>query len=281
MTLPLLSMLVALTLGLLVGSFSNVLIWRLPRRENINFPPSHCPVCAHRIGARDLIPVLSWLALRGRCRSCSTPISARYPLVELFSGAGYLLLAWRFPPYGALSSLHLVSLCLLLTLLVASVMIAADHDRLPLRLPATGAGLLLLLLAATESLLSGGLAGRPSLLPFQVAAVGAVATGAALLVLTAVWTAVQGGWRGVRLNPRGAAVQGLLSAALIGALVGAVLGTEDGMITVGLTAVVQLCRSVTARQSASGATAFWPSALPVLATLTLTVLLLVSAGWNR
>lgn len=73
---------VCAVLGLLVGSFLNVVIWRVPRGESIAHPPSHCPGCGHPIRPRDNIPVLSWLLLRGRCRDCQTPISWRYPAVE-------------------------------------------------------------------------------------------------------------------------------------------------------------------------------------------------------
>jgi leader peptidase (prepilin peptidase)/N-methyltransferase len=65
-----------------MGSFLNVVIWRVPRGESIASPPSHCPRCNERIKARDNIPIVSWLLLRGRCRSCGEPISRRYPLVE-------------------------------------------------------------------------------------------------------------------------------------------------------------------------------------------------------
>lgn len=72
----------AALLGLAIGSFLNVVIWRLPRGESLSHPPSACPKCGHAIRRRDNIPVLSWLILRGRCRDCGEPISARYPLVE-------------------------------------------------------------------------------------------------------------------------------------------------------------------------------------------------------
>ena len=73
-------------LGLLIGSFLNVVIWRVPRGESVVRPPSHCPHCDHRLAPLDNIPLLSWLALRGRCRYCGGPISARYPAVELTTG---------------------------------------------------------------------------------------------------------------------------------------------------------------------------------------------------
>jgi leader peptidase (prepilin peptidase)/N-methyltransferase len=65
-----------------MGSFLNVVIWRVPRGESIVSPPSHCPRCDVRIRARDNIPIVSWLLLRGRCHNCGEPISRRYPLVE-------------------------------------------------------------------------------------------------------------------------------------------------------------------------------------------------------
>ena len=74
-------------LGLLIGSFLNVVIWRVPRDESIVRPPSHCPACDRPIRPRDNVPVLSWLLLRCRCRDCRARISPRYPLVELVNAA--------------------------------------------------------------------------------------------------------------------------------------------------------------------------------------------------
>ena len=85
----------AFLFGSLIGSFSNVLIWRIPRKESIAFPPSHCPNCNHQLGVLDLFPVFSWLYLRGKCRYCGHPISSRYPIIELISGIGYALIAWK------------------------------------------------------------------------------------------------------------------------------------------------------------------------------------------
>jgi len=78
--------------GMLVGSFLNVVVWRVPRGESIVFPGSHCPRCGAPIAGYDNIPVLSWLLLGGRCRTCRGPISLRYPLVEALAG----LLTWLF-----------------------------------------------------------------------------------------------------------------------------------------------------------------------------------------
>ena len=83
----------AFLLGLVVGSFANVCIHRLPRGESVVSPPSRCPACGARIEARDNLPVLGWLLLRGRCRACRAPISWRYPAVEAANGLLWLALA--------------------------------------------------------------------------------------------------------------------------------------------------------------------------------------------
>ena len=82
--------------GLCIGSFANVVIRRVPAHLSIVSPPSACPQCSARIRPRDNVPVVSWLVLRGRCRDCRGPISARYPLVEALTGFLFLLLALRF-----------------------------------------------------------------------------------------------------------------------------------------------------------------------------------------
>jgi len=84
----------AVLLGACVGSFLNVVLWRLPRGESIVHPPSHCPSCEARLGPAELVPVVSWVALRGRCRHCGAPISVRYPLVEAGCGLLFGLAAW-------------------------------------------------------------------------------------------------------------------------------------------------------------------------------------------
>jgi leader peptidase (prepilin peptidase)/N-methyltransferase len=88
--------------GLCIGSFLNVCIWRIPRNESIVFPPSHCPKCDYEIAWYENIPILSWIALRGRCRRCGNPISSRYIIVEmitglLFMGVWFKLLSIQLP----------------------------------------------------------------------------------------------------------------------------------------------------------------------------------------
>src|SRR5437763_8469616 len=88
----------AAVLGLLVGSFLNVVIHRVPRGESVVRPPSRCPDCGQGIRARHNVPVFGWLVLRGRCAGCGGRISVRYPLVELGTGVLFALLALRFAP---------------------------------------------------------------------------------------------------------------------------------------------------------------------------------------
>ena len=83
-------------LGLLIGSFLNVCILRIPREESIVLPASHCPACNAKIQPYDNIPVVSWLILGGRCRKCKAPISWQYPIVELLTGLLFLLCYLRF-----------------------------------------------------------------------------------------------------------------------------------------------------------------------------------------
>jgi len=88
--------LICVVLGLAVGSFLNVVIWRVPRRESVVVPASHCPSCDAPLASYENIPVASWLALRGRCRHCGSGISARYPAVELLTAALFAAMGVRF-----------------------------------------------------------------------------------------------------------------------------------------------------------------------------------------
>ena len=82
--------------GLLIGSFANVVIYRVPEGRSIVRPPSGCPACGSRVRSRDNIPVISWVVLRGRCRDCHAPISLRYPAVEALVGALFAGVGLRF-----------------------------------------------------------------------------------------------------------------------------------------------------------------------------------------
>ncbi|HWG99271.1 MAG TPA: prepilin peptidase, partial [Pilimelia sp.] len=147
-------------LGLVVGSFLNVVIHRVPRAESLLRPGSHCPRCRAAVAARHNVPVLGWLVLRGRCAACRAPISPRYPLVELATAAlfvavtAHLGLDWALPAY-----LYLAAVA------VALAMIDLDVQRLPnaIVLPSYPIAAVLLLLAAAAggdwpAALRGGLA---------------------------------------------------------------------------------------------------------------------------
>lgn len=146
----------SLGLGLIIGSFANVCIYRLPRSGSIVRPASRCTSCGHPILARDNIPILSFLLLRGRCRFCRAPISSRYPLVEATNGLLYLLIALicGVTPH-ALFLMGLVT-----TLLVLSL-IDLDHQILPdwITLPGIALGVLASFLGLTGIGLLGSLLG--------------------------------------------------------------------------------------------------------------------------
>lgn len=113
---------IAALFGAAVGSFLNVCIDRLPRGQSILRPRSHCPTCNTTLAARDLVPVLSYVLLRGRCRHCSAPIPKRVLLVEAGSGLLFLLL-WSL--YGP--SLYFLVAALAASLLVAALVIGLEH----------------------------------------------------------------------------------------------------------------------------------------------------------
>ena len=149
--LPVLVVLVGV-LGLIIGSFLNVVIWRLPRGESLSHPGSACPRCHHEIRWYDNIPVVSWLVLRGKCRDCALPISPRYPLVEaatgiFFAGIAWWALAGGIPTENEIAlGLALLALIYLAAISVALTMIDLDTHTLPNRivLPAYIVGAVLL-----------------------------------------------------------------------------------------------------------------------------------------
>src|SRR5438105_2042058 len=132
-------------LGLLVGSFLNVVIWRVPRKLSVVQPPSHCPQCETPIRPRDNVPVLSWLLLRGKCRHCGNPIPVRYPLVEASCGVLFAAVATRFGADWALPAYLVLTAALL-----AISIIDLEHFIVPDRItaPLTVSALALLGLAA-------------------------------------------------------------------------------------------------------------------------------------
>jgi leader peptidase (prepilin peptidase)/N-methyltransferase len=120
---------VALPFGLVVGSFMTVAVHRLPKGESLVRPRSRCPACGAAIGARDNVPVLSWLLLRGRCRRCGERISVVYPLLELVTAGLVVLAAIRYPnPWQA------ALVAGLLALMPAIALIDLRHRIIPNRL---------------------------------------------------------------------------------------------------------------------------------------------------
>jgi len=96
---------VVAVLGLAIGSFLNVVIYRVPQGQSLVAPASHCPHCGSAVRNRHNIPVLGWLVLRGRCADCAAPISARYPLVEAFTALAFVLVTWRLASLDRLDGL--------------------------------------------------------------------------------------------------------------------------------------------------------------------------------
>ena len=121
-------------LGACIASFLNVVVWRLPRGESIVSPPSHCPKCSAAIKWWQNVPIVSWLALRGKCANCREPISPRYILVELLGGCLFLAaFLWLWHPNAPLwfSVMHLLVMWTWIALMIAGSFIDFDHHLLP------------------------------------------------------------------------------------------------------------------------------------------------------
>lgn len=131
--------------GLVIGSFLNVVVHRVPRKESIVRPRSRCPACQSEIETRDNIPVASWVLLRGRCRHCKEPVSVRYPAIELATAALFVLAAVRFGP-----TVELAAFAVLFAALVAVTAIDLELKLVPKRIvwPTFAAGVVLLGAAA-------------------------------------------------------------------------------------------------------------------------------------
>lgn len=221
-------------LGLAIGSFLNVVAWRVPRGESVVAPASACPKCGHAIRPYDNIPVLSWLMLRGKCRDCGASISPRYPIVEAITGVLFVLVAVTMgpaivaatSPVAAWSAaLELVAFLALAGFGVALAAIDLDTHRLPnaLVLPLGATGVILL---GTAALLEGDGAA------VLRAGAGAVALGAIYLAIAFVTPGGMGmgdvklalplglflGWTGW-----GALAVGFIAAFALGVVVGVAL----------------------------------------------------------
>ena len=114
------------TVGICIGSFLNVLVYRIPNRIDFVRGRSFCPACGHSLGARDLVPLFSWLFLRGKCRYCGGRISPRYPIVELAGGGLALLSCWRLG-FTWVAAIAFAACCILLTI----ALIDGDTQEIP------------------------------------------------------------------------------------------------------------------------------------------------------
>jgi leader peptidase (prepilin peptidase)/N-methyltransferase len=206
-------------LGLLIGSFLNVVIYRVPAGLSLVAPGSACPACAHPVRPRDNLPVISWLVLHGRCRDCSAPIAARYPLVELATALLFLVVGWRFG-----STPYAVAALVVAAAGVALFMIDLDHRRLPFAI--TAAMAVGAVLALAIDVVRHGAGPVPTAL---------LSTGLWLAVYGGIWLATGGRGMGlgdVALAPVLGLVLGWLGwgPALIGLGAGFVIGAAVGVV---------------------------------------------------
>ena len=123
----------AFTFGACIGSFINVVAYRIPAKISLIYPPSRCPHCLHGLGATENVPVLGWLWLRGRCRWCKNIISSRYPIVEAVTGLIFTLVFWRFG-----YSIETIGYCAFLSWLLSLSLIDLDTMTLPACLTKSG-----------------------------------------------------------------------------------------------------------------------------------------------
>lgn len=195
--------------ALVIGSFLNVCIYRIPRKESLAWPASHCPACSHTLGVFDLIPVLSFIFLRRRCRYCRTQISWRYPIVESLTAVLWFL-AWI--KFGF--TLEFLSAAIFICLGIVIALIDLDHKIIPnvISLPGIIIGLLLALLI-----------GQPSILD---ALIGAAGGGALLFLVVLLSRGGMGGGDAKLLAMIGAFFgwQGAVTSLLLGSVAGAVIG---------------------------------------------------------
>ena len=177
-------------LGLATGSFLNLCIDRLPKRESILHPPSHCDVCQHKLRPLDLVPLLSYLSLKGRCRYCGAKIHYRVPLVEAMTGLIFVLL-WNHYGFSIELPLAMLFACLFIVILVIDL----EHHLILNRVvyPAIALAFLVIILTPDYGIIS--------------AVIGGV-TGAGILLLVAL------------ISPGGMGMGDVKLAALIGLLVG-------------------------------------------------------------
>lgn len=165
-------LLVTFLLGLLVGSFLNVVIYRLPQGLSVSVPRSHCPLCGHVLSPLELVPVLSYLALGRKCKVCKTPIAWRYAGVELLTGLVYALVYFTFG--YQLHTLFMMAFC---SILIVIVFIDIDTHRIPDALTIS------ILILAILQWLSGLLGLNPQAVGLKGLLLGGLVTGFPLALL--------------------------------------------------------------------------------------------------
>ena len=228
--------LAAAALGLIVGSFANVCIHRIPLGQSIGSPPSRCPGCGARIRPWDNVPVLSYLWLRGRCRNCGTRISPRYPLVEVANAAGYWGVAVVYGP----TPVAAVGMALFTALLVLSL-IDLDQQILPDVLTKPG---ILVGIAASLGIhrwwpaaATQGVVGGVSWWDAPAAAAAGYAVFAAIAWAGRKYYGQEalgrGDWKLAAMLGAFLGFKGLLATVFIGSLLGAVVGV--GLVVLGRT----------------------------------------------
>jgi leader peptidase (prepilin peptidase)/N-methyltransferase len=163
----------AMLFGLAIGSFLNVVIYRMPRGESLLRPGSHCPGCEAAVAPWDNIPLLSYLLLRGRCRRCKVAISSRYPAVEGLTGAAFAAVAWQYGPVAMMPAL-----CLFAAALIAAALIDFDHQIIPDEISMGGLALALVVVPGVHAF-----TGQPFATALAVSAGGALLGGGTLWLL--------------------------------------------------------------------------------------------------
>jgi leader peptidase (prepilin peptidase)/N-methyltransferase len=234
-------------LGLAVGSFLNVCIDRLPARRSLSFPPSHCDSCQRRLTPADLVPVASYLWLRGRCRYCGARISRRVILVEALTGLLFFLSFWRFvasPAPGYESSYAVFAItafwcCVILVI----IFIDWEHQLILNRVTYPGAVIALVILAVASVFSNAGILANLKFVPSAAILSGLIggAVGFLFFFIVAI------------ISPRGMGMGDVKLAALIGLVTGfpfVIISLLIGIIIGGIVAVILLVFKLKGRKDA-------------------------------
>ncbi len=216
------TILAAFTFGCCIGSFLNVLIWRLPREESTG-GRSHCPQCNHTLVWYDLVPLVSYLAGRGRCRYCKASVSYRYPLIETVTGLLFAIAAYGFMVTTSSSALTLIWVAIAISVCVTVFVIDLEHYLILNKVVYVVSACMLVILAI-ESISKG---------TFMPLLTGILSGAAASILFWSIWYFSDGKWMGLG-DAKFVALMGLMLgwpgtlvalflAFMLGALVGIIL----------------------------------------------------------